>query len=70
MSPSKIITVFGATGLQGGSVSAKFLGDVALKEDWIVRAVTRDVSKASAQALAEKGAEVVAVSCSSSPLGR
>jgi uncharacterized protein YbjT (DUF2867 family) len=68
MSSTKIITVFGATGLQGGSVVTKFLNDPELKGEWTVRAVTRDVSKPSALKLAEQGAEVVAVSLAATNL--
>ncbi|XP_077305717.1 nmrA-like family domain-containing protein 1 [Lithobates pipiens] len=52
----KVITVFGATGAQGGSVAK------ALQEDgtFAVRAVTRDVKKEAALKLKEAGAEVVA----------
>ena len=60
MSAKKIITVFGATGKQGGSVIDIFLSDPKLK-DWSVRGVTRDINKASSKALAGKGVEVVAV---------
>lgn len=62
MSPKKIITIFGATGLQGGSVAAEFLNDTALCAEWTVRAVTRDISKPSAKKLVEQGAQVVPVS--------
>ncbi|ROT42288.1 NmrA-like family protein [Sodiomyces alkalinus F11] len=55
-----IITVFGATGKQGGSVVDIFLNDPKLKNDWTVRAVTRDTSSDRAKALAPKGVEVVA----------
>lgn len=57
----KIITVFGATGAQGGSVADIFLSDTALTGDWTVRAVTRDIQKESSKKLAARGAEVVAV---------
>ncbi|KAK0736396.1 NmrA-like family-domain-containing protein [Apiosordaria backusii] len=60
MSGKKIITVFGATGVQGGSVADIFLHDPKLKSDWTVRAVTRDTSKESAKRLQQQGAEVVA----------
>ncbi|GKT43112.1 NmrA-like family domain-containing protein 1 [Colletotrichum spaethianum] len=56
----KIITVFGATGVQGGSVVSIFLNDPKLSKDWQVRGVTRDASKDSSKALAAKGVEVVA----------
>lgn len=51
----KIIAVTGATGQQGGAVTRKLLA-----EGWNVRALTRDVSKPAARALAEAGAELVA----------
>ncbi|KAK4232961.1 putative family transcriptional regulator protein [Achaetomium macrosporum] len=57
---SKILTVFGATGVQGGSVIRSVLADPALSKTFKIRAVTRDVSKASAQALAQQGIEVTA----------
>ncbi|KAK1502730.1 NmrA-like family protein [Colletotrichum abscissum] len=56
----KIITVFGATGAQGGSVVNIFLNDAKLSKDWQVRGVTRDAAKDSSKALAAKGVEVVA----------
>ena len=59
---SKILTVFGATGVQGGSVIRAVLADSTLTQTFRIRAVTRDVSKPSAQALTQKGIEVVAVS--------
>ncbi|KAK1624983.1 NmrA-like family protein [Colletotrichum phormii] len=55
----KIITVFGATGAQGGSVVNIFLNDAKLSKDWQVRGVTRDTTKDSSKALAAKGVEVV-----------
>ncbi|WYZ44353.1 hypothetical protein EsH8_VII_000789 [Colletotrichum jinshuiense] len=55
----KIITVFGATGAQGGSVVNIFLNDPKLSKDWQVRGVTRDTTKDSSKALAAQGVEVV-----------
>ncbi|KAI0141620.1 NmrA-like family protein [Xylariaceae sp. FL1272] len=55
----KIITVFGATGNQGGAIVKTFLNDPALKSSWSVRGVTRDVSKNLAMRLATQGVEVV-----------
>ena len=60
MSGKKIITVFGATGAQGGGIISTFLNDPELKSQWAVRGVTRDVSKDSSKKLAEQGVEVVA----------
>ncbi|KAI1115749.1 NMRAL1 protein [Nemania sp. NC0429] len=60
MAAKRIITVFGATGNQGGAVVKQFLSDPKLSSTWTVRGVTRDVSKDSAKSLASQGAEVVA----------
>jgi hypothetical protein len=62
MASKKVLVVFGATGIQGGSVVKAVLGDAKMREAWIVRGVTRDVSKPSAKALESLGAETVAVS--------
>lgn len=56
---SKIITVFGATGNQGGSVIASIQGNSKLSSEYKIRGVTRDPSKPSGQALAGKGVELV-----------
>ncbi|CAJ2510057.1 Uu.00g059570.m01.CDS01 [Anthostomella pinea] len=61
MAEKKLITVFGATGLQGDSVVETFLNDPKLREEWAVRGVTRDVNKASAKELAKRGADVVSL---------
>ncbi|KAL6887548.1 NmrA domain-containing protein [Trichoderma longibrachiatum] len=63
---SKIITVFGATGNQGGSVVEAILTDKTLSREFKVRAVTRDVNKPAAQKLASKGVELVSADMSSS----
>lgn len=62
MSSKKIITVFGATGAQGGAVVQTFLNDPKLKSEWTVRAVTRDATSEKAKKLQSQGAEVVTVS--------
>ena len=54
---AKLITVFGATGNQGGSVVSAVLDHPEYSKKYKIRAITRDPSKASAKALAEKGAE-------------
>ncbi|KAI1616787.1 NmrA-like family-domain-containing protein [Exophiala viscosa] len=54
----KIITVFGATGNQGGSTVAAILSRPELSSKYKIRAITRDPSKPSAQKLADKGAEL------------
>ncbi|XP_066294640.1 nmrA-like family domain-containing protein 1 [Branchiostoma lanceolatum] len=55
---AKVITVFGATGTQGGGVANALLQD----PDFKVRAVTRNASSAKAKALQERGAELVEAS--------
>jgi uncharacterized protein YbjT (DUF2867 family) len=57
MSEKKLITVFGATGSQGGGLANAILNDDNSK--FSVRAVTRDPSSDKAKALSEAGAEVV-----------
>ena len=52
---SKLITVFGATGGQGGPIARALL-----ENSFRVRAVTRNVDSDKAKALREAGAEVVA----------
>lgn len=58
---SKLITVFGATGNQGGSVIEALLADETLRKEFKIRAITRDTSKPAAKALEGKGVEVVSV---------
>jgi uncharacterized protein YbjT (DUF2867 family) len=58
MGAKKIITVFGATGAQGGGLVRSILED--RDGPFAVRAVTRDPRSKAAQALAAAGAEVVA----------
>ncbi|GKZ22860.1 hypothetical protein AbraIFM66951_004984 [Aspergillus brasiliensis] len=55
---SKIITVFGATGKQGGSVIRTILNDAELSKQFKVRGITRDASKPEAQELAKQGVEI------------
>lgn len=56
---SKLLVVFGATGQQGGSLVNYVLNDAVLSKQFKVRAITRDTSKPAAQALKQKGVEVV-----------
>src|SRR5688500_8779087 len=53
----KIITIFGATGAQGGGLAHAILNDK--NSEFAVRAVTRDPGSDKAKKLAELGAEVV-----------
>ncbi|TAQ83308.1 hypothetical protein B7494_g8371 [Chlorociboria aeruginascens] len=55
----KFVVVFGATGIQGGSVVKAILHDPIAAQQFKVRAITRDPSKPGATALVEEGAEVV-----------
>ena len=57
MSEKKIITIFGATGAQGGGLAKTILADK--DSEFSVRAVTRNPSSDKAKALADLGAEVV-----------
>lgn len=56
---SKIITVFGATGNQGGSVITSIQANSTLSSEYKIRGITRDPSKPAGQKLAEKGVELV-----------
>ena len=57
MEPKKTITVFGATGAQGGGLALAILTDK--NSAFSVRAVTRDANSDKAKELARLGAEVV-----------
>src|SRR4051794_19256352 len=57
MTSKKIITVFGATGAQGGGLVRAILNDP--NSEFIARAVTRDINSNKAKDLAAQGAEVV-----------
>ena len=59
MSGKKIIAVLGATGAQGGGLVRSILKDKS--GEFTARALTRDVNSDKAKALADLGAEVVAV---------
>jgi len=59
MAEKKIIAVLGATGAQGGGLAQAILADP--NGGFAVRALTRDVNSDKAKALAQQGAEVVAV---------
>jgi uncharacterized protein YbjT (DUF2867 family) len=58
---AKVITVFGATGQQGGSVIRTILQDENLSKEFKIRGVSRDLSKPQSQALASQGVELVLV---------
>lgn len=56
---SKLLTVFGATGNQGGSVIGAVLAHPSLSKEYKLRGITRDTTKPAAQALQSKGVETV-----------
>lgn len=56
---TNLLVVFGATGQQGSSVISQVLGDAELSKTYGIRGLTRDPAKADAQALSQKGVEVV-----------
>jgi uncharacterized protein YbjT (DUF2867 family) len=58
MQSKKIITIFGATGAQGGGLARAILQDK--NSSFGVRAVTRDINSDKAKELAQLGAELVA----------
>jgi len=56
---SKLLTVFGSTGQQGGSLIEYVLNHPKLSQLYHLRGITREPSKPSAVALKEKGVEVI-----------
>lgn len=61
MSDKKLITIFGATGNQGGSVVQIFLNDPKLNKEWSIRGVSRNADSDSSKKLAAQGVEMVSV---------
>lgn len=56
---TKLLTVFGATGQQGGSLIDYVLKNPELSKLYHLRGITRDASKASATSLRERGVQVI-----------
>lgn len=56
---SKLLTVFGATGKQGGSLIDYILGNSELSKLYHLRGITRSASKPRAVALKKRGVEIV-----------
>ena len=65
---SKLLTVFGATGQQGGSILRYLLKRPDILNIYRLRGITRDVSKTTAVALEKAGVEMVQVTCPSTAL--
>jgi len=61
---SKLLTVFGATGLQGGALISYILEHSEMSKLFKLRGITRDVAKPAALALRERGVEMVQVGLS------
>ena len=59
---SKLLTVFGATGAQGGAMVKHILERPSLSSLFKLRGITRDSTKPAALALKEKGVEIIEVS--------
>ena len=58
---SKLITIFGATGQQGGALIKYILGHSRFSKVYKIRGITRDVNKSSAKLLVGQGVEIVEV---------
>jgi uncharacterized protein YbjT (DUF2867 family) len=56
---SKILTVFGATGIQGGPAAWAVFNYPQLSKEYKVRSVTRDATKPASKTLEEKGIDVI-----------
>ena len=57
----KLLTVFGATGQQGGNLIDYTLSNSELSRTYKIRGITRDPSKPAAVELHERGVEMVKV---------
>ena len=58
---TKLLTVFGATGQQGGALIDHILQRPELSSTFVLRGITRDVSKPLALALKARGVEMIQV---------
>lgn len=63
---AKLLTVFGATGQQGGALIDYVLRNSQLSGSFSLRGVTRDATKPASIALKNRGVEIIEVSYSSS----
>ena len=60
---TKLLTVIGSTGNQGGSIIETILDDPELSKEYKLRGITRDPSKPAGEKLKSKGVEVVKARC-------
>lgn len=56
---SKLLTVFGTTGLQGGSIVQHVLNDPDLSQQFSIRGITRDATSSPSKALQALGVSIV-----------
>lgn len=56
---SNLLVIFGITGQQGSSLANTILQDAELSKQYRIRGLTRDSSKPAAQALQQRGVEVI-----------
>jgi uncharacterized protein YbjT (DUF2867 family) len=66
---SRILTVFGATGSQGGSVIKSIREHPILSRTYQIRGVTRSLHSAASKRLAAEGVDMVQVGLSSTNRG-
>jgi uncharacterized protein YbjT (DUF2867 family) len=59
MASKKLLTIFGATGNQGGSIIDTVLANPSLADKYSLRGISRDPSSGKSKALSSKGVEVV-----------
>lgn len=59
MSSRKLLTIFGSTGNQGGSIIDVILAHPELKEKYALRGVTRDPASGKSKKLSDQGVELV-----------
>jgi uncharacterized protein YbjT (DUF2867 family) len=59
MASKKVLTIFGATGNQGGSIIDTVLANPSLSDKYALRGISRDPSSGKSKALSSKGVEVV-----------
>jgi uncharacterized protein YbjT (DUF2867 family) len=58
---SRLITVFGATGQQGGALIKYLLNHPRFSKIYRIRGITRDINKLDARKLVNRGVEIAQV---------